>query len=113
MTHIRIAFAALLALGAVLLTAGPAAAISLEAARSQGLVGETRSGYVAPVVAPSAEVKALIESVNAKRREVFLSIAGKNGISIEEVGAMSSEKVIDTLPAGAFYQGPGGGWTQR
>ena len=52
----------LAALAAVFLAAAlafsspnPAAAIDLQAARSGGLVGETLSGYVAPVTSPSGE----------------------------------------------------------
>ena len=56
----------------LLLITQPAYAIDLQTAKSQGLVGETQSGYLSAVKSPSAETKALIESINLKRK--FLNI---------------------------------------
>lgn len=105
-------------LAALLLTViagfgAPAAAIGLDAARSQGLVGETRSGYLAPVQSPSAEVQALVNSVNAKRRDHYRSISSRNGVAIEEVGRLTAEKLINSLPSGLYYQSAGGGWQRK
>ena len=67
--------AALLILGAQ-----PAFAIDIDQAKSQGLVGEANTGYIAAVQLPaSAEVKALIADVNTKRKEVFESTAARTG----------------------------------
>ena len=113
MRRLRMALAVLaLALG-VVLQAVPAAAISLDAARAQGLVGESRSGYLAPVRAPSAEVQALIDATNAKRRDYYRSIAGRNGVNPDEVGRLTAEKLINSRPAGAYFEASTGGWRQK
>ena len=49
-----------------LLLALPAFALDLNQAKSNGMVGETNSGYIA-AVKPSAEVNALVESINGQR----------------------------------------------
>lgn len=113
MRSMRLTLAAAVVAIAALLASPPAAAISLEAARAQGVVGETLSGYLAPVQSPSAEVQDLIQSVNAKRRQHYQGIASRNGIPIEEVGRLTAEKIINGLPNGAYYQGNGGAWRQR
>ncbi len=113
MVRLRYAIAALAIAVMSAVAALPAAAISLDAARTQGLVGETRSGYLAPVRTPSGDVQQLIESVNAKRRDHYRRIASQNGVGIEEVGRLSAEKIINGLPGGAFYQGSSGGWQRK
>lgn len=112
MKRFRLAAAALTT--AVLMgLAGPVFAISLDAARAQGLVGETMSGYIAPVQSPSADVQALVNQVNAQRRAHYQSIAGRNGVGIEEVGRLTAEKIINGLPGGAFFQSANGAWRQK
>jgi len=112
MRHMR-RFAAALLMALAAVAALPAGAIELEAARAQGLVGETRSGFVAPVNAASAEVQSLVEDVNAKRRSHYLSIARRNGVDLEEVGRMTAEKLINGLPSGAYFEAASGGWRQK
>ena len=104
-------FAMLAAVG--LVPSGEAAAISLNEARVAGLVGETRSGYLAPTAAPSGEVQALIQSVNSKRRTHYRSIAERNGLRIEEVGRLTAEKIINGLPGGAYFQATDGNWRRK
>lgn len=112
MRRLRILLAAVLLALTAAYTA-PAAAISLNAARAQGLVGETRSGYLAPVRSPSGEVQALIDKVNAKRRNHYRSIASRNGVGIEEVGRITAEKLINGLPRGVYFQAPDGAWRKK
>ena len=59
----------------LLLMAQPAYSVDLQTAKSKGLVGETQSGYLSAVKSPSAETKALIESVNLQRKEKYQEIA--------------------------------------
>lgn len=112
MRSLRHILAAAILAAAALLTV-PASAIGLESARAQGLVGETRSGYVAPIKSPSAEVQKLVNDVNAKRRDHYRKIAARNGISIEEVGRLTAEKLINSLPGGVFYQTASGNWQRK
>lgn len=113
MRHMRRFAAALLLALAAAFVALPAGAIELDAARAQGLVGETRSGFIAPVSAASAEVQALVDEVNAKRRSHYLSIARRNGVDLEEVGRITAEKLINGLPSGAYFEAASGGWRRK
>jgi len=91
----------------------PSAALDLDAARQQGLVGEQSDGYVGAVSAsPSAEVEALVTEVNAKRRAAYAEIAKKNGTAPEAVAALSGQKLIDRAPAGQWIWA-NGRWTQK
>ena len=90
-----------------------AGAIGLQAAPSHGLVGETPSRFVAPVKAPTAEVRKLVNEVNAQRRSEYKRIASRNGIGVEQVGRITAEKLINGLPRGVYYQDASGSWLRK
>ena len=91
----------------------PSAALDLDAARQQGLVGEQSDGYVgAGSASPSAEVKALVAEVNGKRRAAYAEIAQKNGTAPEAVAALSGQKLIERAPAGQWVWA-NGSWTKK
>jgi len=91
----------------------PAAAIDLQAARSGGLVGETLSGYVAPVTSPSGGVSKLVADVNSARRAQYIKLAKRNNVRVEEVAALTAQRIIDSLPGGAYFQATSGGWRRK
>jgi uncharacterized protein YdbL (DUF1318 family) len=86
----------------LMLAAMPAQALSLSEARSQGLIGETPQGYVAPVGAPSAEVRELVNKINSARRAEYQVIAGKTGSSLQQVEAVTGQRIYQQVPAGTF-----------
>jgi uncharacterized protein len=97
------------------LAAFPAAADPLDDARSAGLVGERPDGYVA-LVDPSApgDVQALVKSINAQRRAYYQQIADEEGVPVEQIGAITAEKLInESLQPGWYYMDPSGQWQQR
>ena len=59
-------------------------ALDYQSAKQQGFVAETSSGYLR-VVKPSAEVKAIVKSVNAGRKQEYKRISKKTGASLREV----------------------------
>ena len=95
-----------------MLFAAPAFALDLHTARAQGLVGETLTGYVA-VVKNTPEAQAVVAEVNAARRAEYARIAAENGQTVEVVGTLASEQIINGLDAGEYYKGPDGSWKQR
>jgi len=113
MRRLRLGLAALVAALVLTLAAPPADAIGLQAARSQGLVGETPSGFVAPVKSPTADVRKLVSEVNAQRRSEYQRIASRNGLGVEQVGRITAEKLINGLPRGVFYQDARGSWLRK
>jgi hypothetical protein len=91
----------------------PASALSLEEARSSGLVGETARGYIAPVQAPTPEVTQLVNQINAGRRTEYDRIARSTGTPIEQVEQRAAQKIYDQLPRGTYVQAAGGRWTRK
>ncbi|MDP5209319.1 YdbL family protein [Microbulbifer sp. 2205BS26-8] len=91
----------------------PALAISLDAAKSQGLVGESNSGYIAIVDTSSPELKKLVKQVNTKRKAAYAQIAKRNNIDIAQVAARAAEKLEARLSPGEYYQDNLGRWVQK
>jgi uncharacterized protein YdbL (DUF1318 family) len=96
----------------LLLIAQPAYSIDLQTAKDQGLVGETTSGYLAAVKSPSAEVSALIDNINSKRKEKFKEIAERNNTSLESVEQLAGKKAIEKSAPGSYVK-VGGSWQQK
>lgn len=87
-------------------------AISLQEAKSQGLVGEQVNGYLGLVV-NNSQAKQLADSVNAKRRAHYQKIATQNGISVEDVAKLAAEKAIAAADRGEYIQTPQGNWIKK
>jgi uncharacterized protein len=107
-----------LRIGAVLLmfclAALPAAAQSLDQAKADGQVGERIDGYVGVVDAnASADVRALVDKVNAERRAKYAEIAAERGTSVQAVAQIAGEKLIERAPSGQYVLGADGRWRQK
>ena len=84
-------------------------AIDICDAKSQGLVGEANTGYIAAVQTPaSAEVRALIADVNGKRKASFQSTAQKTGTSLAQVANRFYELAVQKTASGNYHQDKGG-----
>ena len=102
-----------LAAFAVIGVALPSAALDLDTAKQQGLVGEGTDGYVGAVAAnPSPEVASLVAAVNAKRKVAYQEIAQKNGTQVEDVAVLAAKKLIDRGPPGLWVRDKGQ-WYQK
>jgi hypothetical protein len=89
-------------------------AIDIGAAKAQGLVGESNSGYLAAVKTPaSADVNALIAEVNAKRKAEFDATAKKTGTTLQQVAYRFYELAVQKTAAGHYYQDAAGAWKQK
>ena len=88
-------------------------AIDIQTAKEQGLVGEANTGYLAAVGTPSAEVKALIEEVNAKRKAEFERTAEKTGATLVQVRARFYELAVQRTAPGHYYQDASGSWKRK
>jgi len=89
-------------------------AIDIHAAKDQGLVGESTTGYLAAVQSPaSTEVNALIAEVNKKRKERFEMAAEKTGTTIAQVQNRFYELAVQKTHAGHYYQDSGGKWVKK
>jgi len=95
------------------LAAMPVAAADLAQAKAAGLVGEQMNGLLG-LVDPNApaDVKALVNSINAQRQAEYQRIAAKNGVPADEVARLTAQKVIGQAASGHYVQTPSG-WQRR
>ena len=103
----------LMALLAALLT-NPAWAISMGEAKASGLVGERANGYLGAVKSPaSADVKALINSINQKRRDAYTKGAAKAGVNRNVFEQRTGQRLQDRAPKGHYIELPNGTWKKK
>jgi uncharacterized protein len=92
----------------------PGWGLTLEEAKSQGIVGERPNGYLG-VVKPgaSAAAQALVSEVNQKRRQAYADISRRNTTSLEAVEMLAGETASKNTQPGNFIQLPSGQWRQK
>ena len=89
-------------------------AIDLQSAKDQGLVGEANNGYLAAVQKPpSAEVKALISDVNAKRKAQFEKTAATTNTTLLQVSNRFYQLAVQRTKPGHYYQDRSGRWKKK
>ncbi|EMM6761719.1 YdbL family protein [Pluralibacter gergoviae] len=103
----RIAIATLLAL-----VCQSAQALTLEQARAEGRVGETLSGYLAPV-AQDADTQALVARINAARSASYQQLASQNNVPVNEVAKMAGQKLVARAQPGEYVRGLNGQWLKK
>ncbi len=104
-----VGLAALLAL-----VGAPAAyADALNDAKAKGYVGERPDGYLG-VVSPNApaDAKALVDSINAKRKQRYAKIAAQDGIDTAAVAVLAGTKLRERAQPGHYVMTGSGSWTQ-
>lgn len=87
-------------------------AMALNEAKQQGRVGETLSGYVAPLK-QDAQTLALVERINTGRTEQYQQVAASNSIALDEVARMAGQKLVARAPAGEYVRGINGQWLKK
>lgn len=87
-------------------------AISLDQAKQQGLVGEMSNGYLGVVVA-STEASSLVDMVNNKRKDIYLNLARKNKITLQQVTKLAGEKSIAKTQLGHLIKNSTGQWIKK
>lgn len=97
-----------------LLVAPAAHADSLDDAKAAGYVGERTNGLLGLVKQDApANVKELIASVNARRKQSYESIAKKNGTTVAAVASLAGKKAIAKTKPGNFIQDASGRWVKK
>jgi len=87
-------------------------ALSLDDARQQGRVGETLSGYIAPIKQDSTTL-ALVERINQGREQQYQQLAQQNGMSTAQVARIAGEKLVQRAEAGEYVRGINGLWMKK
>ncbi len=109
--HMLAALAALLLAG---LTFPAGAEPSLDALRAEGVIAERYDGLVEiRVDDPPAGAKAVVEEINAKRREIYRERAEKQGVSQEAVGKVYAKQIVERAPEGTYFKQPDGSYVQK
>jgi hypothetical protein len=87
-------------------------AMSLEQAKKQGLVGELPNGYLGAVVSNS-DVNSLVDKVNIRRKDIYLKLARKNNLTMEQVTKLAGEKALAKTQSGHLIKNAAGKWVKK
>jgi len=113
-------------LGGAILTAGVVNPVTAQAqiqssksivnaALAQGVIGETVSGYLAPVdgAVVSQGVRNAMNEINIGRKSVYTRLAREQNLSVEVVAALTGEKQIAKAPSGQKVLDRSGAWRTK
>ena len=89
-----------------------ASAISLDQAKQRGLVGEMPDGYLGVVVANN-DVNTLVATVNKKRKDIYINLARKNKITLQQISQLAGDKSIAKTKVGHFIKNASGQWVKK
>ena len=82
----------------------PAFALTLDEARTQGLVGERPDGLIAAVPSTaSTDIAALVAEINKARLDSYKQLAAKDGVPVEAVQAIAGEKLMGRARTSGWY----------
>ena len=91
-----------------------AMALTLDEAKTSGLVGEQSDGYLGSVAAnATADVKAVLADINAKRKAKYEQIANENNTELATVEALAGKKLIEKTTPGNYVKVDGGPWMKK
>ncbi len=89
-------------------------ALSLDAAKDQGLVGELTSGYLGHVTTnPSSDVTNLIDSINKKRKAAYQKKAKEAGVSLMIMEQSVGKRLIERAEKGHYVSTGQGSWQKK
>ena len=98
-------------------------AVNLDEAKDKGLVGEKGNGYIGVVAVQSNpqndtqdetlnDTQTLVDDINAKRKAVYVKLAAKNGITVQQLEKLAAEKAYSKTSTG-HYLWMSGKWTKK
>lgn len=82
------------------------------AARAAGQIGEQPDGYLGFVTTPGAEVRALVQDINIKRKAAYTNGAPQ-GSTVEQFAFVTGCNLIAKTRPGEKYKAPDGRWLTR
>ena len=113
---LMIAAGVAVALATGLAMTAPARAQSgaVAAAMAEGAVGEQADGYLGIAGSVSATVRSEVESINIKRRAVYTDLAGKRGVTVQDVAAATGcQTLANRVKQGQVYRIGAGPWQTK
>ncbi len=108
------AVALLLALGSPAFADLAGDKVTVDAAKTAGVVGEQADGFLG-LVKGSADpaVTTAVSEINAARGDVYSQTAAKSGVTREAAGQATGTQLIEKLPTGQYFKPLDGGWTKK
>ena len=91
----------------------PAMADSLDQYRKSGAIIERHDGLVEASGSAPAAAKALVQSVNAKRRKLYMDRARQQGVPASEVAKVYAQQIFASAPKGTKFRQPNGSIIQK
>lgn len=89
-------------------------AATLDEAKAAGQIGEKQDGYIGFVQNnPPADVVALVNDVNAQRKQRYEQIARDNGVPITEVIKLAFARAVENTRSGNYVESNPGQWTTK
>jgi len=98
-------------LGCLLLSSG-VMALTLDQAREQGRVGETLSGYIAPL-RQDATTLDLVKQINDGRRQQYQQVAKQNNMQTDDIASIAGQKLVERAKPGEYVRGINGQWLKK
>jgi uncharacterized protein YdbL (DUF1318 family) len=86
---------------------------AVDAARAAGTVGERYDGYIGVAGAVSGAVRSQVASINIKRRALYSNLAGRKGVSPQDVGITAGCTLLRRVAVGQVYLWGDGQWRRR
>lgn len=81
--------------------------------RASGAAGEQTDGYLGQI-SGGADVKARVDQVNIQRKAFYTDLAGKRGVSVQDVAESTACTLLSTKVApGMSYKDESGAWRKR
>ena len=108
--RVRLFFFALAIVLAGAAVQAPASAQSLDALRASGKVGERFDGYLQ---ARDGSAQAVVNQVNAKRRQIYEQRAKAQKVPADQVGRVYAQQILKDAPKGTWFLQPDGKWVQK
>jgi uncharacterized protein len=85
-----------------------------QAAKARDVLGEQADGYLgARTPNATPEDHALIQRVNASRRERYLALAQESGVPVAQIEKSAGAHRIEDAPPGEWVRTPGGDWIEK
>lgn len=87
----------------------------IDDAKAQCTIGEQIDGYLGAVqgATPDADVQREMRSVNQQRKQVYVSLAQRNGVTPDVTAKLTAEKLINREPSGNCVQDAAGKWVKK
>ena len=79
------------------------AASAVANARARGLVGERYDGYLGLAVDGGPQLRHQVQSINIRRRALYVDLATRRGVSLQEVGITAACQLLGTVGVGERY----------